>query len=41
VFADELDDDQRRRCIDEEPALEDRGQGHPAACHYARVEAVV
>ncbi|MBW3615656.1 MAG: ATP-binding cassette domain-containing protein [Actinobacteria bacterium] len=41
VFANELSDDERRRCIDEEPALVDRDQGHPAACHYARVEAVV
>jgi len=41
LFANELDDSQRQRCIEEEPALVDRGQGHPAACHYARVEAVV
>ncbi|HEX7168166.1 MAG TPA: oligopeptide/dipeptide ABC transporter ATP-binding protein [Acidimicrobiales bacterium] len=41
VFANELDDNQRERCIQEEPALVDRGQGHPAACHYARVEEVV
>ena len=25
----------------EEPALTDRGQGHPSACHFARVEEVV
>jgi oligopeptide/dipeptide ABC transporter ATP-binding protein len=24
-------------CADEEPALIDRGQGHPVACHFARV----
>jgi oligopeptide/dipeptide ABC transporter ATP-binding protein len=41
VFANELTDEQRRPCIEDEPALVDRGQGHPAACHYARVEAVV
>jgi oligopeptide/dipeptide ABC transporter ATP-binding protein len=41
VFANELTDDQRRQCIEEEPALVDRGHGHPAACHYARVEEVV
>jgi oligopeptide transport system ATP-binding protein len=34
-FAEQLSDDQRRRCIEEDPALVDRGQGHPAACHYA------
>jgi oligopeptide transport system ATP-binding protein len=41
VFAHELNDDERQRCINEEPALVDRGQGHPSACHYARVEEVV
>ena len=41
VFANELTDEQRTACIEEEPALVDRGQGHPVACHYARVEAVV
>ena len=28
-------------CSTEEPALIDRGQGHPAACHFADVEKVV
>jgi oligopeptide/dipeptide ABC transporter ATP-binding protein len=36
-FADQLDDSQRRLCIDVEPQLEDRGAGHPNACHYAEV----
>ncbi|MCL6538757.1 MAG: ATP-binding cassette domain-containing protein [Acidothermus sp.] len=31
-----LTDAEQRRCIDEVPALVDRGQGHPVACHYAR-----
>jgi len=29
------------RCAAEEPALVDRGQGHPSACHYAEVEEAV
>ncbi len=28
-------------CAQEEPALIDRGQGHPSACHFAEVEKVV
>jgi oligopeptide transport system ATP-binding protein len=36
-FANELTDDQREKCIGEEPALVDHGTGHPAACHYAEV----
>jgi oligopeptide/dipeptide ABC transporter ATP-binding protein len=28
-------------CAQEEPALIDRGQGHPSACHFAEVERVV
>ncbi len=36
-FALELADPERRRCIEEPPALVDRGQGHRAACHYAEV----
>jgi oligopeptide transport system ATP-binding protein len=41
VFRDELSDGERQLCIDKNPALEDRGQGHPVACHYANVEKVV
>jgi peptide/nickel transport system ATP-binding protein/oligopeptide transport system ATP-binding protein len=41
LFANELSEGERQRCIEEEPALTDRGQGHPSACHYARVEEVV
>jgi oligopeptide transport system ATP-binding protein len=25
-------------CAEEEPALIDRGQGHPSACHFAETE---
>jgi oligopeptide/dipeptide ABC transporter ATP-binding protein len=28
-------------CAQEEPALVDRGQGHPSACHFAEIEKVV
>ncbi len=41
VFRDDLNDDQRQLCIDQHPALEERGQGHPVSCHYADVERVV
>jgi oligopeptide/dipeptide ABC transporter ATP-binding protein len=34
-FANELTEEERRRCIEEPPALVDRGTGHAAACHYA------
>ena len=36
-FANELSDDQREKCINEDPPLIDRGNGHPTACHYAEV----
>jgi peptide/nickel transport system ATP-binding protein/oligopeptide transport system ATP-binding protein len=37
----ELLDGEWQRCIDEEPDLIDRGQGHPAACHYAAIQKVI
>ncbi len=41
LFANELDASQRQQCVDAEPELVDRGQGHPAACHFARVETLL
>jgi len=41
VFRDLLSEEQRERCRTDYPALEDRGNGHPAACHYAEVRATV
>ena len=40
-FANDLTEDERRRCCDEPPDLVDRGTGHPAACHYAEVVTVI
>jgi oligopeptide transport system ATP-binding protein len=40
-FAAELTDSERELCIDEVPELVDRGQGHPAACHYAEVRTLI
>jgi oligopeptide/dipeptide ABC transporter ATP-binding protein len=34
-FATVLSEAERQKCVDEIPALVDRGQGHQAACHYA------
>jgi peptide/nickel transport system ATP-binding protein/oligopeptide transport system ATP-binding protein len=34
-FANELSDDQREKCVNEDPPLIDRGNGHDTACHYA------
>ncbi|WP_037355655.1 ABC transporter ATP-binding protein [Amycolatopsis orientalis] len=34
-FANQLDDAGREKCKTEEPALVDRGQAHPVACHFA------
>ena len=41
VFRDQLTDDQKTQCVDQQPELTERGQGHPVACHYADVEVVV
>ena len=40
-FANELSEGERRRCVEEPPALVDRGQGHPAACHYSEARQLV
>jgi len=40
-FAGDLAEAERQRCVEEPPELVDRGQGHPVACHYAEVVAVV
>ena len=40
-FANVLSESQQRKCIDEVPVLEDRGTGHPAACHYAEALKVI
>jgi oligopeptide transport system ATP-binding protein len=34
-FANELTEAERTTCVEQPPELIDRGQGHPAACHYA------
>jgi oligopeptide/dipeptide ABC transporter ATP-binding protein len=34
-FAGELTEAEREKCVNEIPALVDRGQGHQTACHYA------
>jgi peptide/nickel transport system ATP-binding protein len=40
-FANELSDQERESCINEQPLLIDRGQGHPVACHYSDARVVV
>jgi len=40
-FAKDLTEPEQQRCIDEEPALTDRGTGHPTACHYAETLSVL
>ncbi len=40
-FARELTPAERERCVGEEPALTKRGDGHPAACHFASAAAVL
>jgi peptide/nickel transport system ATP-binding protein/oligopeptide transport system ATP-binding protein len=41
VFQQRLSDEQRQLCVTDYPELVDRGQGHPAACHYAEVRSAV
>ncbi len=41
LFGTELSESEKQQCVEQEPALAERGHGHPSACHYARVEAVV
>ena len=40
-FANELTEAERTVCIEQPPELIDRGQGHPAACHYAERKALL
>jgi oligopeptide/dipeptide ABC transporter ATP-binding protein len=40
-YATELSEPERQRCIDEVPALIDRGQGHESACHYAEARTLI
>jgi peptide/nickel transport system ATP-binding protein/oligopeptide transport system ATP-binding protein len=40
-FANQLTDDQREKCINEDPPLIDRGNGHDTACHYAEALALL
>ena len=40
-FASRLSESEQEKCITEEPALGNRDIGHPTACHYAAVEAVL
>jgi oligopeptide transport system ATP-binding protein len=40
-FANVLSETQRQKCINDDPALADRGAGHLNACHYAEVARVL
>jgi peptide/nickel transport system ATP-binding protein len=40
-YANELSDEERQRCVLEDPSLFPQGVDHGAACHYATVERVV
>jgi oligopeptide transport system ATP-binding protein len=40
-FAHELTGGQQQQCIDDEPALLDRGHAHPSACHFAESRVMV
>ena len=41
TFAGTLTTGEQSRCVEEEPALVDRGSGHPVACHYAQARALL
>jgi oligopeptide/dipeptide ABC transporter ATP-binding protein len=40
-FANELGESERQRCVNEVPALIDRGEGHRSACHYAEAMTLI
>ena len=40
-FANDLSASDQARCVSEVPALTDRGQGHPVACHFAEARALL
>jgi len=42
-FAHDLSDDERKRCVEEPPALvvRDGSAGHPSACHYAEARQLI
>ena len=40
-FANELNEEQQAKCINEEPLPVNRDIGHPTACHWAEVKAVL
>jgi oligopeptide/dipeptide ABC transporter ATP-binding protein len=40
-FSGQLNDEQRQKCINEEPLADNRDIGHPTACHYAAVQTVL
>ncbi|MDT4944181.1 MAG: peptide/nickel transport system ATP-binding protein [Pseudonocardiales bacterium] len=40
-FAGQLSEAEQQKCIDVEPAAENRDIGHPVACHYAAVDTAV
>nr|WP_304633513.1 oligopeptide/dipeptide ABC transporter ATP-binding protein [Pseudonocardia sp. C8] len=40
-FALELTPDEQQACVETEPALVDRGAGHPVACHYAEARSLL
>ncbi|MEU6697995.1 oligopeptide/dipeptide ABC transporter ATP-binding protein [Pseudonocardia sp. NPDC046786] len=41
TFAGALTTGEQSRCVEEEPALVERGSGHPVACHYAQARALL